>query len=65
MHDQDEKQRGEHGQPLEQSRAGRSDERRLLAIYRSLSVDNQKNVMRYVEAVNDIESIFKAKDRDH
>ncbi|TCR61693.1 hypothetical protein [Bosea sp. BK604] len=65
MHDQDEKQRSEQGQSQNPPRARQSDEQRLLAIYRSLSADNQKNVMRYVEAVNDIEDIFKAKGRDH
>lgn len=65
MQDQDEKQRSEQGQPENPSRARQSDEQRLLAIYRSLSADNRKNLMRYAEAVNDIEDIFKAKGHDH
>lgn len=65
MHDQDETERGYRDAPPKQVQAGQSDEERLIAIFRSLSAENQRNVMRYVEAVGDIEAIFDSTQRNH
>lgn len=36
-----------------------AEEQALVRLYRSLSFENQRNVIRYVDAVRDIETMFK------
>lgn len=64
VQDQREKKRQGSADPPEETQTGQTDESRLIAIYRSLSPENRRNVMRYVEAVSDIESIFTSTDRN-
>lgn len=37
-----------------------AEERALVQLYRSLSTENRRNVMRYAGAVRDIETLFRA-----
>ncbi|MGO4674671.1 hypothetical protein AB4156_40510 [Cupriavidus sp. 2MCAB6] len=36
-----------------------AEEQALVGLYRSLSFENQRNVIRYADAVRDIETMFK------